>query len=367
MFLKRTFDLTLFISVLFLVFIGIMMVFSSSFYFTLSKWGDKYYYFKKDIMFAAVGIVCMIFFTYYDYRKLKKFSGLLLLGSFVSLILVLTSLGVNVNGSQRWLDIGFRIMPSEIAKLSIIIFCANTLSQTQKNVKSLVRGVFPYILLIGAFGALIMKQPNLSTTMTIALIVFSMLFVAGMKWSHIIGFGITGAAGVFVLAMSAEYRMKRMLSFLDPFADPLGDGFQVVQAFYAFGSGGAFGVGVGQSIQNKLYIPEPQNDFIFATIGEELGFIGASIVLILFLILIYRGIKIAMNCPNSFGMFLATGITAMIAVQVMLNISVTTSLVPVTGVPLPFISYGGTYMLVSLSSMGILLNISRHREDDSIY
>lgn len=365
--MKRTFDLTLFISVLFLVFIGIMMVFSSSFYFTLSKWGDKYYYFKKDIMFAAVGIVLMIFFTYYDYRKLKKFSGILLIISFTSLVLVLTSMGVNINGSQRWLNIGVRVMPSEFAKLSIIIFCANTLTYSQKYIKNLFRGIVPYIALIAVFGLLIMMQPNLSTTMTIALIVFSMLFVAGMRWLHIVIFGATGALGVFILAMSAEYRMKRMLSFLDPFADPLGDGFQVVQSFYAFGSGGVFGVGVGQSIQNKLYIPEPQNDFIFATIGEELGFIGAALVLILFLVLIYRGIKIAMNCPNAFGMFLATGITAMIAVQVILNISVTTSLVPVTGVPLPFISYGGTYMLVSLSAMGILLNISRHREDDSVY
>lgn len=309
----------------------------------------------------------MIFFTYFDYRNLKRFSGILLIISFVSLLLVLTSMGVNINGSRRWLYIGINVMPSEFAKLSIIIFCANSLSYTQKYIKKLVRGILPYIFLIGVFGVLIMLQPNLSTTITIALIVFAMLFVAGMRWLHIAIFGVTGVLGVFTLAMSAEYRMKRMLSFLDPFADPLGDGFQVVQSFYAFGSGGVFGVGVGQSIQNKLYIPEPQNDFIFATIAEELGFIGASFVLILFLILIYRGIKIAMNCPNAFGMYLATGITAMIAIQVMMNIGVTTSLIPVTGVPLPFISYGGSYMLVSLSAMGILLNISRHRDDKSIY
>lgn len=360
--MKKSFDLVLFITVLLLVFIGIMMVFSSSYYYTMTKYDNKFFYFKKDLMFAAVGIVFMMVFAVFDYRRLRKFSVPLIIASIIALGLIFTKLGVRVNGSRRWLDIGFNFMPSEFAKLSIIIFCANSMSNYQKYIKNFIYGILPYFGLLGVFGILIMLQPNFSTFLTITLIVFAMLFVAGMKVSHLLGLGALGVAGAYALAMSAEYRMKRMLSFLDPFANPLGDGYQVVQSFFALGSGGVFGVGVGQSTQNKLYIPEPQNDFIFATLGEELGFIGAVLVLILFLIVIYRGIKIAINCPELFGTLLATGITAMIAVQVMVNISVTTSLVPVTGVPLPFISYGGTYMLVSLSAMGILLNISKHQE-----
>lgn len=359
--MKKPFDFVLFIVVMFLVFIGIMMVFSSSYYVALSVWKDKFLFFRKELVFAVVGFLGMIFFTLLDYRKLKKISTPIMFLSIIFLILVLTPVGLKINGARRWIDLGVTtFMPSEFAKLACIIFCAATMSNKGEKIKDFKLGILPYIVLIVINFALIIKQPNLSTAITISMIVFSMLFVSGAKLKHLGLIMISGFIAMGLFAVSAEYRLKRVMTLLNPGANPLGEGWQVTQSLYALGSGGIFGVGLGQSTQNKLYIPEPQNDFIYATIGEELGFIGAVIVIMLFLILIYRGLKIASSSNDLFATLLASGISAMIAIQVFVNIGVVSAILPATGIALPFISYGGNSLIMMMSSVGILLSISRY-------
>jgi len=362
---RHAMDLSLFVTVVLLLVIGVMMVFSSSFYFAMSQWQDKYYFFYKDLKFAIVGFGIMVVVAMVPYRMYKKFAPMLLVVSLGLLALVLTPVGTEINGAQRWIYIGsISIMPSEVAKISAIIFTAHSLENNRNHLKKFTVGILPYLILIAFYFGLIILQPNLSTAITITLIIMTMVFVAGARLDQIIGLGIAGVAAFGVFAMSAEYRRARILAFMNPFDYADSSGWQVIQSLYAIGSGGLFGVGIGQSIQNKLYIPEPQNDFIFATIGEEFGFVGCVIVILLFFILIYRGVKIAVNAPDLFGSLVATGIVAMISFQVIINISVATSSMPVTGIPLPFISFGGSSLLILMGCMGILLNISQYTLTD---
>jgi len=359
---NKSCDFTLLITVLLLVVIGIIMVFSSSFYYSYNNFNkDSFHFLKRNLIWALIGCAGMFFAMNFKYTRYKKlaFPGLLI--SIGLLILVLTPLGVEVNGAKRWIAIGGQtIMPGEIAKLCVIIFVSNSLSKNINNINSFFKGIFPYLMIIALYFGLIILQPNLSTAVTIALIVMAILFVAGIRWTHLIFLGSTGIGFIALMIFLEPYRMKRITGFLDPFADAKGSGYQVIQSLLALGSGGIFGVGLGRSIQNKLYIPEPQNDFIFATIGEELGFIGCVFVILLFILLIWRGIRIAIHSPDLFGCLLATGITAMIAIQVMINIAVATSSMPVTGIPLPFISFGGNSLVIFMTAIGIMLNISKH-------
>jgi len=283
----------------------------------------------------------------------------------ILLLLIFTPLGKDSHGAVRWLQIGpVTMMPGEFAKAFAILFAARWLSDDPKRIQkgAGLKGIVPVGLVMVVYVALILKQPNMSTAMTVALILCGMMFVAGLKlfWIPVIG-GVGAAACWFLLTMpGAEYRLQRYTSFLDPFADPLGAGYQVVQGMLAMGSGGLTGVGLGQSIQKTLYLPEPQNDFIFAIIGEELGFIGCLVLMIVYLILIWRCCHICLNAPELFSMLLASGITIMLAVQVLLNIAVVTSCMPPTGIILPFVSYGGNAQLIFMGAMGIMINISRH-------
>ncbi|SKC78831.1 stage V sporulation protein E [Maledivibacter halophilus] len=363
---KKSFDFTLMITVLILVVIGIIMVFSSSQYYSFYNYNqDSYHFLKKNLMWAGIGIVAMLFTMNFNYKGYKRIALPAYIFSIILLVLVITPLGTNLNGAQRWISVGgITIMPSEIAKICGIIFVADTLTRKVKDISNFFKGIIPYLMIIGLYVALILKQPNLSTAITIALIITSMLFVAGMRWLHIMFLGTTGVGMIILMIIAKPYRMRRLVAFLDPFKDPKGDGYQVIQSLFALGSGGLFGVGLGRSVQNKLYIPEPQNDFIFATIGEELGFIGCVTVMLLFLFLIWRGIRIAIHAPDLFSSLLATGITAMIAIQVMINIAVATSSMPVTGIPLPFISFGGNSLAIFMAAVGILLNISKYTEED---
>ncbi len=357
---SQSVDFTLMVTVLLLVVIGIIMVFSSSAYYSLSNFHDRFYFLKRNLIWALIGTVAMFFTMNFDYRRYKKLAFPALVTSIILLILVLTPLGLTINGAKRWIYIGgITIMPGEVSKICAIIFVANSLARKKQNLGSFIKGVVPYLLIIAMYFGLIILQPNLSTAGTIALIIMAMLFVAGMKWSHLFFLGSGGIGLLVVMIIMEPYRMKRITGFIDPFKDPQNTGYQVIQSLYALGSGGLFGVGLGQSVQNKLYIPEPQNDFIFATIGEELGFIGCMAIMLLFLFLIWRGIRVAINAPDLFACLLASGITAMIAIQVMINIAVATSSMPVTGVPLPFISFGGNSLAIFMAATGILLNISR--------
>ena len=357
-------DFMLVIITMALVIFGVVMVFSSSYYYALSKDGSAYSYLIRDVAWAVMGMVAMVIMALIDYRKLKKIAMPLLIISVIMLLMVLIpGVGVTRNNATRWIGIGsFTIMPGEIAKVAAILFVAAFLAAKPSRIKSLTKGILPLFGLAALFGLLIMLQPNLSTAITVVAIIIVMMVVAGMSWGWVGGlFGLAVAGLMALLTVGrGSYWYKRLTSFSDPFADFLGDGYQAAQSLMALGSGGLFGVGLGKSIQKTLYLPEPQNDFILAIIGEELGFVGVAILLVVYMLLIWRGVHIALNAPDQFGSLLAAGITAMIGIQVVLNVAVVTSSMPPTGINLPFVSYGGNALLLFMGSMGVMLNISRH-------
>ncbi|GAU78691.1 putative lipid II flippase FtsW [Fusibacter sp. 3D3] len=352
-------DYTLLIVTLLLAAFGLLMVFSSSYYYAIEKMQNKTHFFLTDLKWISIGVVVMLVASQVHYRFYKKFAIPALVVSIALLIYVLL-FGTVINNAQRWIEIlGQTFMPAEIAKIGLILFFSYSLEKNYTRLNELpVLGV--YVSIIGVSVFLIMKQPNMSTAVILAGILCIMLFVAGLYWRYTVSGLIIGSAVAWELVNSATYRLSRWTSFLDPFNDPSDDSYQVVQSLYALGTGGIGGVGLGMSTQNKLYIPEPQNDFILATIGEELGFMGTVLLLVFFLILIYRCVKIAMNAPDHFSFFMATGITAMLTLQVIMNYAVATSSMPATGISLPFISYGGTSVVILMGSVGILLNISKH-------
>ena len=348
---------------LMLVIFGIIMVFSASYYYSISVDGTPYGYLKRHGAWAIMGFAAMLFGASLDYRKFKQWALYILGGSVLLLLLIFTPLGVTINGATRWLGVGpITIMPGELAKLAIIIFVAWYLSEDINRIKSIKTGILPVLGIMLVVAGFIVKQPNLSTAMTVCGIVVAMMLVAGMKWRYFFGAAGLGFAGILsiVLFMKDSYWYTRITAFADPFADSLGSGYQAVQSLLALGSGGLFGVGLGKSVQKNLYLPEPQNDFILAIIGEELGFIGILGLIILYCLFLWRGIHIAINAPDQFGLLLASGIVLMVAIQVILNIAVVTSSMPATGINLPFISYGGNALLMFMFSAGILVNISRH-------
>lgn len=350
-----------------LLIFGVVMVFSASYYSSLNTSGSPYSYFIKELIFSVTGFGFMVFFAMVDYHKLQKWGGYLMIASVILLVLVLTPLGTSVNGAQRWLGVGvLSIMPGEVAKLTAIIFVAGFFATDPRRILSFGKGILPMIILTGLLVGLVMGQPNMSTAITIAGIIVSMMFVAGMQYRYLIGLGALGVAGIIglILMPGGEYRMQRVTTFMNPFADAAGEGYQVVQSLLALGSGGIMGAGLGKSVQKTLYLPEPQNDFILAVIGEELGFVGIAVLMIIYMVLVWRGIKIAMNAPDRFGMLLASGITVMIGLQVILNVAVVTSSMPATGVILPFISYGGNALWLFMIAAGIMLNISRHNKTE---
>lgn len=355
-------DFVLTILVLGLVVFGIIMVFSASYYNAINASGDPYLYLKRDIVWAVLGLAFMIFTALFDYKIYEKMAPAIMSISVLLLFLLFTPIGITRNNATRWIGVGeMTIMPGEIAKIAAIVFVAWYLSKDPSRIKSLTRGIVPLLFLAGLLFVLIYLQPNLSTAITVVGIIVGMMFVGGLSifyFAGIMGLGVFGIFGLIIFG--GGEKLKRFMSFLDPFKDELGDGYQVVQSLLALGSGGLFGLGLGKSIQKTLYLPEPQNDFIFAIIGEELGFIGCIILMACYLLLIWRGIHIAMNAPDMFGSLLASGITIMLALQVILNIAVVTSSMPPTGITLPFISYGGNALMLFMGAMGVLLNISRH-------
>lgn len=361
-------DFLLVILTMILVIFGVIMVFSASYYSSMSINGSPYTYFIKDIVWVAIGSVALFGLAMFDYHQYRKLALWILLITFIMLILLMIpGVGIERNHAVRWLGFSsFTIMPGEIAKIALIIFIAVYLSADPKRINSFKSVAF-LLLLCGVFAVLIIKQPNLSTAITVVMIVVIMMVIAGMHYGWLAFLGSIGLAGFSVIMLSgSSYWKDRILSFTDPFADPLGEGFQVVQSLLALGSGGLFGTGLGKSVQKNLYLPEPQNDFILAVIGEELGYIGIIVLLAVYLLLIWRGVHIAINAPDQMGTLLASGITAMIAIQVILNVAIVTSSMPPTGVILPFISYGGNAQILFMGSIGILLNISRYSTEKKI-
>ncbi len=339
---------------------GLLMVYSSSSIWAEYKFDDPFKYLKTQGMFLILGIILMIISSKIDYKIYYKYTFKIFIVCLILLILVLI-FGSERNGSKSWFGIGsFGIQPSEFMKLAMIIFTSRYLYNNRKDINNIKKGVIPIILLTLFIFFLIMLQPDFGTGVILVISVIGLLFVAGVNYKFflkIFSIGVLGCAGLIIMA---PYRIKRILSFLNPWSDPLGSGFQIIQSLYAIGPGGLFGFGLGGSRQKHFYLPEPQTDFIFSIISEEFGFLGVLIVSALFFLIFYRALKIALKCEDLFGKFLAFGIVFTLGFQAILNLCVVIGLIPVTGVTLPFLSYGGSSLLITLFSMGIILNISRH-------
>lgn len=355
-------DYGIFYTVLFLLAIGTVMVYSASSYYSMFTYKDSMYFLKKQILWVFVGLICMFFMMGFDYHKLKKYTPWLIIGCIPLLLLVF--LFPDTNGAQRWIKIGpLSFQPSDLTKYAVVFFLALGLEVKGEGIKKFGTGIVPYLGVSGIFAGLILAEKNLSIASVIMIVTFIMLFASGGRIKHL--FGIVAPAMVcaaLFFTFSSDYRRDRMLNFTNPWKDPAGDGYQLIQSFYALGAGGVTGLGLGQSRQKTLYMPEPHNDFIFSIIGEELGLIGCLVIIALFIIFIWRGISVAIKAKDTYGTLLAIGITSVIAVQALINIAVVTGSMPVTGVPLPFISYGGTSLVINLTAMGVLLNISRQIE-----
>jgi len=366
---QKPFDFALCITIFLLLSLGIIMVLSASAPSSLSTNGNSYTYVIKQLAFAIIGIILMFIISRFDYRIYKKFYKIAYIISIAALIsVIIPGIGVEVKGAKRWINLGFgNFQPSEIAKIGLIIFYAGYLTEHKNELGFFWRGcIKSFCFLIPPIAILFFIQDHLSASVVIIAITSIMMIMGGTKIKDFITIavagGSVGAAGMLFLATKGTkgtFRLARLTTFLDPWQDPTGDGWQVTQGLYAIGSGGLFGVGLGQSKQKYLYIPEPHNDFIFAIIAEELGFVGCLVVISLFAIFIWRGILTAMKAPDSFGSLLAVGITSLVGIQAIINIAVVTSSMPATGMSLPFFSYGGTALLILLCSMGVLLNISR--------
>lgn len=356
---RSSIDMVIVGVIVILLCMGIVMVHSASSVVAANKFGDPFFYPKRQLIWAVIGIVAMFWFARFDYHKLRQHAPKIVVISFVMLVLVLL-IGVNRGGSKAWLGFGsLGIQPSEFAKLGLIIFLAHLLSESGDRMQSLWRGFLPPLGLALAAVGLIMLEPDLGQSVVIMGTTLLMMFAAGTRLKHLGGFFGLGILGFSGLVAMAPYRIQRVVAFLDPWKDPQNAGYQIIQSLYAIGSGGVLGLGLGNSRQKFLYLPEPQTDFIFAIIGEELGFLGCLAILLLFGVIVWRGVRTSIFAPDEFGSLLAVGITGMIAVQVLINIGVVTGSMPATGITLPFISYGGSSLTLMLTGVGILLNISK--------
>ena len=352
--------LVVFLCMMFLIFIGLIMIYSSSYIWADYKFGDSFKYLKNQLIFVFLGFIVLIIINKLPSNIFYKYSKFFLIFGFILLTLVLIpGVGVVRNGSRSWFGIGsFGIQPSEIMKFALIIFCARYLSNKKKvfNLKS----VIPVLLALGFTFFLIMLEPDFGTGMIITIMVISLLFIAGLNKKYFYAFGVAGIIGIILLIIIAPYRIDRITSFINPWSDPLGTGFQIIQSLYAIGPGGLFGFGFLDSRQKHFYLPEPQTDFIFSIICEEFGVFGAILVILLFAILIFMIFRLALENDNKFKKYTIFGLGTGLAFQTILNLSVVSGLVPVTGVTLPFISYGGSSLLVSMLSVGLILKFSNN-------
>ncbi|ADY55009.1 cell division-specific peptidoglycan biosynthesis regulator FtsW [Syntrophobotulus glycolicus DSM 8271] len=356
----RRIDRVLLGAILSLLAIGVIMTYSSSAVKGYLYYDDPYHFFKAELLWVTLGLTVMAFALAVDWKLLYNWAKPILYVALFLLILVkVPGIGRNVNGAVRWIGLGpLSIQPSEVIKLAMILIVARLLSAHPHQIGRFKNGIMPVLLLLGLVCLLIMLQPDLGTTLVIAAATFFMLIAAGARAGHIAALGSAGLLMVVAAIAAAPYRMRRIFAFIDPWADPSGKGYQTIQSLLALGPGGLFGLGLGQSRQKFLYLPENHTDFIFAMIGEELGFIGATIVVGLFFIVVWRGFRTAMYAPNPFLALMAVGLTSLIGIQAMINMGVVSGILPVTGITLPFLSYGGTSLVFTMLGAGLLLNIS---------
>jgi cell division protein FtsW len=342
--------------------IGLIMVYSASAVLAFHDYGDRFYFVKRQALFAALGVGALFFTMNLHYSVWKKWAPMALIVCFGLLVLVLVpGIGVVRGGARSWLGISsFGIQPSEFMKLAMILFLAKWLSEKQQTITQFRKGLLPPLGLVGLAFGLIMLQPDLGTGSVMLGAAMLLIFTAGARMAHLGGLVGLGVVGFIGLIIAAPYRLKRITNFLDPWADPLGGGYQIIQSLLAIGPGGLVGLGLGMSRQKYSYLPEPQTDFIFSIVAEELGFIGGITLILLFLIVVWRGVRAAIAAPDTFGSLLAIGITGIIGVQVLINIGVVIGMMPVTGITLPLVSYGGSSLTLLLTALGILLNVSRY-------
>ncbi len=349
--------------VLALAIFGAIMIYSASSIWAEYKFGNEFKFFISQTVFLGIGFVLMNIISKVDYKIYGKYANHILFICFLLLVLVLIpGIGMVRNGSRSWFGIGgLGLQPSELSKIGLIIFTAKYLSKNGKEMRSIKTGILPIMGLILLFFGLIMLEPDFGTGMVITLTLVVMIFISESKISFFVGCGIVGLLGIVGLIIVAPYRMARIVSFLNPWADPLGSGFQIIQSLYAIGPGGLLGMGFMKSRQKYFYLPEPQTDFIFSIISEEFGFLGVLIVACAFFIIFYSAMKIFFKTKDLFGKYLVFGLSFGIILQAILNLAVVVGLIPVTGVTLPFLSYGGSSLLVSMISIGIILSVSNHR------
>lgn len=353
------FDYALLVVTVALVLFGILMVYSASMYSAKVNYGNEYYFMFKQIFGAILGFGAIICMTIIDYHLLERYKYIILAVSIILLVLVFVpGIGIESYGAKRWINLPFFSMQaSEVAKFGFIIFTASYMAKNRKKMTKF-KGILPVLVVGGVICLLIILEPNMSITVCMIMLMFVMLFVGGARIKHFIIIALPVLALVPVLILIEPYRLNRLMAFLDPWQSPLGEGYQLIQSFYSLGSGGLFGLGLFNSRQKYLFLPFSESDFIFSIIGEEFGLLGCMIVMAAFMLLIFRAILIAQKAPDSFGCFLASGIAAIIAIQVIVNIAVVSGSVPPTGLPLPFISAGSTSLIVFCASIGVLQSIS---------
>lgn len=356
-------DSILLFTVFGLLIFGLVILSSASVVISQENFGKPYHYFFHQLIYGAgIGLACFLIVQKINYRFWKKWALPLLFLSVVLLVLVfIPDIGYGYGGAERWIKIGFlSLQPSEVMKLVFIVYLASWLEKRKKEVRSFSQGILPFLIVVSIIGTLIVLQPDIGTLGIIMIVGILIYFIAGARISHIIYVILGSLSALFAFIKIAPYRMSRLIVFLHPETDPRGIGYQINQALLAIGSGGLFGLGLGHSIQKYKYLPEIISDSIFAILAEEIGFLGGVFLIILFLLLAFRGFKIAKRSPDIFGKLLAVGITSWLVLQAFINIGAITGLIPLTGIPLPFISYGGSALVISLIGAGVLVNISKH-------
>ncbi|MFH0798906.1 MAG: putative lipid II flippase FtsW [Pseudomonadota bacterium] len=357
------FDSWLLFAVVLLVGLGVIMNYSASAVLAQERYGDGYYFLKRTMAFACLGFLGMAAAARFSYGRYRVATYPILIAALAMMVAVfIPGVGRTIGGATRWIGVGpFRIQPSEIAKMAMILFLAYSLEKKAKKIKSFRVGFLSHLLIMGMVSGCILYQRDLGAAATIAMITWFMMFVAGVRLPYL--FGMLGAALplVIMLVAGTGYRRRRMLAFMNPWSDQYGSGFQIIQSFVAFNEGGWFGRGLGQGQQKLFYLPEAHTDFIFSVVGEELGLVGVGLIIALFTFFCYRGFRLALDAPDFFGRYLAIGCTLLIGLEAVLNMGVVMGLLPTKGLTLPFISYGGSSLVVSLVAVGVLLNVSTYR------
>ncbi len=358
-------DKWLFLATLALVCVGVVMVYSASAVVALERYQQPYFFVTRQVIWAVLGLTLLSMIMRVDYRTYRNeqvmWAGLVV----VAVLLVAVLFSRPIKGSRRWFGLGgFGIQPSELAKVAAIFFTAFVLDRRMHRINDVKYALAPIALIVGGLAGLILVEPDFGTAAALTVVVAIMVMAAGLSYRYIVGLALVGLPAAYIVLMSADYRRRRWLAFLNPWDDPLGDGYHIIQSLIAVGSGGVFGRGLMGGIQKLFYLPEPQTDFIFAVISEELGLIGATLVVVCFGVIAWRGLRAATTAPDRFGALLALGITTMVVAQAFVNLSVVLGLMPTKGIPLPLVSNGGSSLLVNLAAIGVLLNISQHAVHD---